>query len=193
MIRVVVSDIFGLTPALEDFASVVGAEVILDPYNGKCMDFDDEQQAYAYFVAHSGIAQYCADIKAALACQHQDMMLIGFSAGASALWEYIGTVNNPRVQGALLFYGGQIRSRPQLQPHCPTSLVFASHERHFDVAALITPLAGKQGVVIHKSQGLHGFMNALSDNYNASLYSHYVQVLAALPKSGCVASCVFSD
>mgnify|MGYP000412717525 FL=1 len=52
---VLVSDIFGKTPALVTLAKKLNANMIVDPYSGVDMAFNSEQQAYEYFIQHSGL------------------------------------------------------------------------------------------------------------------------------------------
>jgi tRNA G10 N-methylase Trm11 len=53
MTIIIASDIFGRTLELEDFAADLSSKsmkaIILDPYQGKSMEFKDESKAYAYF------------------------------------------------------------------------------------------------------------------------------------------------
>jgi len=55
---ILVSDIFGKTPALIQLAEAIGATAIIDPYDGVDMGFEDESKAYAYFVEQVGFEQY---------------------------------------------------------------------------------------------------------------------------------------
>jgi hypothetical protein len=53
MIKAIVTDIFGITPALEELAgAVVSVTAIIDPYSGKEMNFGAESLAYEYFMIH---------------------------------------------------------------------------------------------------------------------------------------------
>ncbi|MEO2278930.1 dienelactone hydrolase family protein [Pseudoalteromonas pernae] len=192
MKRVVVSDIFGRTKALEALAFDIDAHKVIDPYGGMDLGFIDEPQAYNHFTEHSSVNEYGAIVKEAIAHYQEPVTLIGFSVGASAVWEMIGTHQLANLSGALLFYGGQIRKRTQLQPSCPTTLVFAHEEQHFDVQELMSSLSSKERVNCHRATGLHGFMNAHSVNYNQHCYQHYLHTIKAKPLHQCVSSCSFS-
>ncbi|WP_462158817.1 dienelactone hydrolase family protein [Pseudoalteromonas sp. GB56] len=192
MKRVIVSDIFGRTKALEALAYDLDAHKVIDPYAGSDLGFENEQHAYAHFTRHSSVDDYGAIVKEAISHYQEPITLIGFSVGAAAIWEMIGTHQQEHVSGALLFYGGQIRTRTQLQPSCPTTLVFAHEEQHFDVLELMSSLSVKERVNCHRASGLHGFMNALSDNYNPHCYQHYLHTIKAKPLHQCVSTCSFN-
>ena len=40
---IIVSDIFGMTPALQKLSAEIGAAEIIDPYSGKLMEFIDQK------------------------------------------------------------------------------------------------------------------------------------------------------
>ena len=44
---ILVSDIFGKTPALIQLGKAIGATAIIDPYDGVDMSFEDKSKAYA--------------------------------------------------------------------------------------------------------------------------------------------------
>lgn len=89
-----VSDIFGRTKALEK----IGIEIsgndpdirIIDPYQGVDLFFETEALAYDYFMDRVGLKKYVSILMDHLACSAPDMVLIGFSVGASAIWEISG-------------------------------------------------------------------------------------------------------
>ena len=95
MIILLATDIFGITDAVESLSkrlNVVCESVqILDPYGAKRMNFQDEDQAYEAFNQLCGLEAYatlCA--KALEARLDEDLVMIGFSMGASAIWKEIG-------------------------------------------------------------------------------------------------------
>ena len=83
---VLVADIWGLTPALHKLGKELGDALIIDPYQGKQMDFINEQSAYDYFSKHIGLDQYLKLFQAKIEEISDVKTLIGFSVGASVLW-----------------------------------------------------------------------------------------------------------
>lgn len=85
--RMVVSDIFGRTSALEALSRAVGSVTdIIAPYDGKDMGFATEPMAYAYFMDHIEICAYDHLLATRLTEIPKIDVLIGFSVGASAIW-----------------------------------------------------------------------------------------------------------
>ena len=100
-----VSDIFGQTSALDALAFDLQTRIqrkandagklfdischMVDPYAGERFNFADQAEAYQYFSTHSTIEKYANDISTVLAkldFKHATWV-IGFSAGASAVWQ----------------------------------------------------------------------------------------------------------
>ena len=88
MTIVIVSDIFGKTPALEKLCSdLPGRVIIVDPYKGKYLQFKDESEAYSYFSKHVGLDCYSKILENEVELVSDNLILVGFSIGASAIWE----------------------------------------------------------------------------------------------------------
>lgn len=92
--------------------------------------------------------------------------LLGFSAGASALWKAISRAPCPQVKKSWLFYSGQIRNLMECQPGCPVHFIFPRKEEHFEVDVVMRDLKGRPNLTLEKTTYLHGFMNPLSSNFN---------------------------
>ena len=117
---------------------------IVDPYAGERFNFADEAEAYQYFSTHSTIEKYANDVSAVLAkldFKHATWV-IGFSAGASAVWRLAASLEGEQYRNvhAVGFYGGQIRHLTELSPLVPIHLVFPKSEAHFDIDELIETL-----------------------------------------------------
>ena len=93
----VCSDIFGITPALKSFFSDWHGELLLlSPYTQE-LHFADEKNAYQYFQQQGGLDSYRQKLRlmlVQLAAQQQhlqkNVIAVGFSAGAAALWCELG-------------------------------------------------------------------------------------------------------
>jgi len=178
---ILVSDIFGKTPALIQLGKAMGATAIIDPYDGVDMGFEDESNAYAYFVKQVGFEQYCDVLQSELQNQvspiHSMNVLIGFSIGASAIWKLSDNPDITNIERGICYYGSQIRNLKTVTPRFDIDLIFPEKEDHFDVLALQKALYQKENVQITQTQYLHGFMNLHSNNYNQTAYDEHISEL----------------
>lgn len=173
--KVIVSDIFGRTPALEELAGAVGSVAeIIDPYDKKNMNFTAEPLAYEYFMTHVGIRAYEQVVAARLAKILKIDLLIGFSVGAAAVWGISGTLFPEKVNRAVCFYGSQIRHTFDIVPQIPMDHILPRKEPGFDIDTLAEILSGKPSVTVHSTFFLHGFMNQLSPNFSRTGYDVWV-------------------
>ncbi len=170
--KVIVSDIFGSTPALEDLAGAVGAVTdIIDPYGGKQMGFDTEPRAYDHFMTHVGIGAYSEILSARLAETPRVSILIGFSVGAAAIWGISEALAPDKIGRAVCFYGSQIRHATDIVPNISIEHLLPKKEPVFSIHDLAAALSGKKNVTVLRTPYLHGFMNRLSLNFNRAGYA----------------------
>ncbi|MCK5097763.1 MAG: dienelactone hydrolase family protein, partial [Desulfobacteraceae bacterium] len=113
----------------------------------------------------------------AISSESDQLLLIGFSVGACAIWLLSEHEVSQNISGAVCFYGSQIRNTTDLSPKFPVKIILPKKEEHFSIKDLSSKLELKQNVRIHKSRYLHGFMNVYSKNYNQTAYNHYLQWL----------------
>ncbi|KGJ93372.1 hypothetical protein [Thalassotalea sp. ND16A] len=177
MSTVIVSDVFGKTPALMALSEQLQANTIVDPYDGRNMGFSDETQAYAHFIEHVGFDGYLAKLLKIIESTSAQMTLIGFSVGASAIWQMSEKLSASKVKRAVCFYGSQIRNYTDINPQFEIDLVFPKSEPHFDVLTLEAMLANKTNVSTFRVEYLHGFMNQCSTNYHEVGYRALVEML----------------
>ncbi|WP_062260634.1 dienelactone hydrolase family protein [Endozoicomonas arenosclerae] len=186
MQRFIVSDIFGRTDALENMADQLPGQVqIIDPYNGKHMNFSDEADAYEYFVSHVGLKEYKNILINQVREISEPLTLLGFSVGASAIWSISDNALLKSITGALAFYGSQIRNAQEVTPRFPVKLIFPEAEKHFDVSELIPSLLRKRNTDGIQVEYLHGFMNYYSPNYDSKGYEEYLTKLQLIPEEEC--------
>lgn len=174
------TDIFGKTNAVEAFSerlSAVGEKVhIFDPYDAKPMHFQNENEAYEVFMQTCGLESYAEMCQKTLdALCDEEVILIGFSMGASALWKALDGREEGNIKHFYGFYASQIRHFLDANPRVPCTLVFPNCEPHFNVEALISKLATKEMLTCIKTPYSHGFMNPLSVNYDAKGYTEYCE------------------
>ena len=178
MLQIIVSDIFGKTPAVEEIArSLPGQTDILDPYGSKFMNFEDESRAYEYFTSEVGLENYAANLAGRIRAERKTVCLIGFSVGASAVWLVSSKKIASRISSGICFYGSQIRKYTQIEPGFPIQMVLPESEPHFSVKELAEHIGQKRNVTIYPSDFLHGFMNSYSENFNRKAYDFYMQWL----------------
>jgi hypothetical protein len=175
----VVTDIFGATAPLQQALAALQATDhslqidICQPDSCQSgLVFADDQLAYQAFVQQGGLERYRSQVCARLEAQPVDFVL-GFSAGAAALWCALSAAT-PGAGKALLCYGGQIRQHTELVPQWPVTCLWTD-EAHFDVRVL-------QSALQHHPQlqqchwGLqHGFINPHSKGYQAEAAAEFWQ------------------
>lgn len=176
---IVVSDIFGKTPALEKLCCDLSEAVeIIDPYNGNYFQFKDESEAYSYFTEYVGLKSYSKILNDKILNLKTNSILIGFSVGASAIWQ-ISNRKMKNVSSTICFYGSQIRNNTNISPAIPMRIVMPKSEEHFSVKELSNVLKQKQHVTVCDTEYFHGFMNLNSKNYNEIAYKYYIKWLHA--------------
>lgn len=180
MTTIFVSDIFGRTPELECLAQEVTKDYrIIDPYDSVNKSFKSEQAAYQYFQDNVGLDTYSSHIDEQLSLINGHISVVAFSMGASALWNIsIKQSLSDKIIDAVGFYGSQIRKLTEITPCFPIELVFPAHEAHFDINVLIEQLSSTQKVSIRQVPYLHGFMNALSPNFDSKGYKLETRALS---------------
>jgi len=172
---ILVSDIFGLTDELIELRNSIAEDVvILDPYQGKKNLFTDENDAYNYFTEHCDLGEYAELVHHEITKNDEAVYLIGFSIGASAIWCCSDKLNEKNVSSAYLFYGSQIRNHLEITPEIALNIVMPRYEEHFSISELKESLASFGNIKLQSSNGLHGFMNKRSKNYNQTEYDNYV-------------------
>lgn len=178
---VVVTDIFGRTPELDDLcASLQQDTLIVDPYQGIYRAYENEATAYSTFSRDVGLDHYCEHLLETLALINEAYTIIGFSVGAAAVWRCSDKMNSNQVSLCVGYYGSQIRNALEVTPAVPCELIFPHSEAHFCVDSIIEVLTHTPRVSIEKREGLHGFMNRCSVNYDDALYQAEVNRLRQL-------------
>lgn len=163
-----VTDIFGDGPWLQQVRETIEpyAQITcVSPYSSK-QAFDHEHQAYQAYCQDCGHENYLYKVRAALQQLSTYTLALGFSAGASALWRALSDYSGDHVQHFIGFYPGQIRNALALNTQISTTLVFPSHESHFDLVPVKSALRKKDKVEVLDSAWLHGFMNPCSEGFH---------------------------
>ena len=175
----IVSDIYGLTPALSKLSQAISSNlVIVDPYNNKIQAIESEQDSYNNFIQQCGHDKYTDKLLECFESLKVPTTCIAFSAGASAAWRAQLLTGNTHLKRLIGFYPSQIRNYLALDANVPCEFIFPESESHFNVDEVIKALSTKAGVKCYKTNFLHGFMNEYSTNFNAQglvEYSSYIK------------------
>lgn len=177
---ILVTDVFGITSALIKLSEELNETAIVDPYDGIDMMFNNEADAYSYFMEYVGLDAYLVKLQKIVQPTSTAITLIGFSVGSCAIWRLSDRVQSNSIKRGICFYGSQIRHYSELNPAFEIELIFPESEPYFDVCELQVNLAKKQNVKTIRVDHLHGFMNKRSKNYNWAAYRDQVDRLSAL-------------
>ncbi|MCL1078832.1 hypothetical protein D5R81_14165 [Parashewanella spongiae] len=178
----VVSDIWGATEPFKKLCQDIGDNVIsIDPYDGVNLSFSDEQQAYQHFIKNVGLEQYTQLVFHQVSQHKQSAgILIGFSIGASAIWNISSMLSEYQIMKAYCFYGGQIRHKTDMLPSIEIELIAPQSEAHFDQNEMLNAIQKIKKVNIQRTPYYHGFMNSLSRNFDKQGYEKYLDLLVRL-------------
>jgi len=173
------TEIWGKTPHVDLMASkfedIASNITIIDPYDGSDPAFGSEEDAYARYTADCGHSQYGQRVLDALQLATEPTCLVGFSAGAGAVWSAVCAENVGAAKGAVCFYGSPIRNMMDYSPKVPVDLVFSENEPHFDVETVARTLQDIPLAQSYITPFEHGFMNPLSKNYHEEAYHFWLQ------------------
>jgi|TARA_B110000211_G_scaffold59127_1_gene66215 hypothetical protein len=190
-----VADIFGRTEEFKALCQQITSNIeqvlnlknsvnvechLIGPYQKQPKLFNSEQDAYQYFTKTVTLQGYVKHLKTELSKISGINFLVGFSVGGSAVWQLCAENTAKQNVLATCFYSSQIRHMMQLTPNIETRLILPISEEHFSVAEMCSVLQKKPNITIEQSRKLHGFMNALSPNYDSNAYQHYIKRLTDL-------------
>ena len=178
------TDIFGHTPEVQslarDLASNRGGRVrIVSPYGDDRPRFASAVEAYAAFTARTGLEQYAQTLAQELKATSPDLA-VGFSVGATALWVALAGLPKPFTGRAVLYYGSRIREHLDLRPAGDVRLVFAEQEASSAPAKLVATLQARGMAAELRHGTAQGFMNQLSQGWDATAYAVEMQRLRGL-------------
>lgn len=179
---IITTDIFGRTDHLDVFAVLLARNgtpsTVVDPYEGVRRCFTEEAQAYEAFLEAGGHDRYASRLRSTMDTLAGPLVLVGFSAGATAAWICALDRQAGKVMHLVGFYPGRIRYHLNQIPPCPTTLIFPCREDHFNVDSVIRIVSQHEQVTCIKTKLFHGFMNPLSRNHNAAAASEYTATIA---------------
>lgn len=167
---VIVTDIFGLCESVDNLINHLSQRminpVVIEPYQGTRYNFINEQDAYEAFIEQCGHDKYFSLVSNSLSLEKPEL-IIGFSAGASAVWR-ASNLENLGCKGAMCFYPTQIRNHLDIKPKIPLNVIFPRTEKAFDVLDISNKISSYKNVNTEITPFQHGFMNKCSTGYNLS-------------------------
>lgn len=184
-IRIVIAtDIFGHGEYVEDLSNslkkVCSSISIVSPYSERQVKLTNEHDAYRKFTSECGHESFSKFITKTISESSASTFLIGFSAGASAIWHSIGSSVFVNLIHFVGFYPTEIRNNLDLTPSCSTRIIFPCHEESFDVGEVSRVLTKNAAVECQLTDLHHGFMNPQSKNYDsakAKTFSEAIKVV----------------
>lgn len=189
---ILVSDIWGKTPEFVALSEQLKTSLcrnkklssdckleLVSPYDllqfNEFAKFDNEQQAYEYFIKHIGLHSYSEQLKQVVAAQTELVTVVAFSVGGSALWQISEDLDiATKVAKAFCFYSSQVRHSLELEPKFPVTYIAPKSEQHFEIGSVVDSLTNKSQVDVIEAEYLHGFMNACSDNFNKDATEQFI-------------------
>jgi len=178
-----VTDIFGDSAQLRaTLARLDISAVVVSPYP-EIRAFANETEAYQAFLTAGGLDAYYQRLLRVVPDQtNSDLkLMLGFSAGAAALWRFISNEQAQQFAGtveAWLYYGGQIRHELNLEPKLTTSLRW-SLETQFDVWQCHQAMQHKATVDSIVLPYPHGFINPQSKGFITNAAADFWSALAS--------------
>jgi dienelactone hydrolase len=126
--------------------------------------YEESIEAYDFFTKNIGFEVYkeINGVASLLKEKYDHVFVLGFSVGATIAWR---CCENLLYSGIVACYGSRIRDYTDLNPACPTFLLFAK-EDCFDVHAMVCQLQNKQQLAIMEFDAEHGFLDSYSKHYN---------------------------
>lgn len=180
---IAITDIFGKTKHFQEMidhlSSAYDEVEMIDPYNGVDNRFVSEEEAYEHFQETMGLKKYSEILLQALQSKetNKQIVVLGFSVGASAIWAISGNLKTTCKVRAICFYSSQIRNYLDVIPQITIDLYFAKSESAYDVGKIIKDIVTKPNVTCYNTSYLHGFMNGLSINYDQAGYNQYIKAI----------------
>jgi dienelactone hydrolase len=176
------SDIFGISDAflslLED-VDVSDIAIYDSPYLQPQIHFETEKQAYQCFQDNGGIDAYILRLTKRLKSHENIQHVVGFSAGAAALYKVMSNLPDNNIH-VTLFYPGQIRYFLDKHPNNPCHIIFPNTEPHFPLSEVIKVLKQQSQIQVEQNIYEHGFMNKNSTGFDQGAYNFYCKMLSAL-------------
>lgn len=166
---IVLHEIYGLNLFIKEQQEAfqkLGYTVICPDLLGRQpFPYEQEKQAYDYFMHHIGFDCYTKinDMATKYKVQYKKVFLLGFSVGATIAWR---CSEHSAYDSIICLYGSRIRDYLDVVPVCPISLLFAQRDS-FPVTEVISQLQKKEKVTTMTVDAFHGFLDPYGRHYDA--------------------------
>ena len=179
---ILLHEIYGINEHISDYAQLFfenGFDVNVPNMLNRSEPFTYEEEALAYehFMTNVGFIKAKAqinDLIVKIANEYEHIRIIGFSIGATIGWL---CSENVCVQKVVGFYGSRIRQYTEIKPTAETILIYGDKETSFNPADLKASLCLVSNVDVKIVEGLHGFADPYSINYNQSVTNSLIECL----------------
>lgn len=169
---VVLHEIYGINQHIKDFClQLSGLDFDVFAPNmlqiETVFDYEQEDLAYNNFFQHIGFEKAFGKVILFLhqiRKRYNRVIVVGFSTGATVAWL---CSREPELCNAVVgFYGSRIRDYLDIEVRCPVLLFVPTEEKSFNVSDFINIVKMKESVLVKQLDGLHGFTNPSSPNFN---------------------------
>lgn len=179
---ILLHEIYGINQHMKDYAQMF-FQYGFDVYVPNLLDrsepftYEEEAEAYGDFMMNVGFSK--AKLKVdelieSIASKYENIRLIGFSIGATVGWL---CSDNTCIGKMIGFYGSRIRQYTELIPNTKVILIYGDKEKSFNPLDLKGNLALHTNVEVEIVEGLHGFADPYSKNYNERITKHFIPYL----------------
>lgn len=176
---IIATEIWGKTPHVDamvaSFEEIASKVTVVDPYDGADPAFASEEAAHACYKEQCGDAVYAQRVAKTIAEAAEPVCLLGFSAGAGAVWTAASNSSVDTVKAAVCFYSSSIHTMTDYVPKVPVEFVFAKEEPHYDVENVARSLQDIKNVQCYITPFEHGFLNPASAQYDSEVYFFWLQ------------------
>lgn len=151
----------------QNFASRGYSVLCPDLLDGKVFQYEQEEEAYFHFRNSVGFGFALEQVTEVLnqeSGNYKRVVLLGYSIGATIAWR--SSEKLQKCDGVIGYYGSRIRDYMEIDPKCPTLLIFPEEEKSFDPKEIQKELMNKQMVEAYVLNGSHGFADSFSKKYN---------------------------
>ena len=165
---IILHEIYGINQFIISYQKVFEEQeynVFLPYMTEREYTYQESEKAYNYFMHNIGFDVYkeINSLIEEIAPLYDKVFLLGFSVGAAVAWR---CSENALCDGVVCCYGSRIRDYLEVNPVCPTLLIFAS-EDSFDVGNVMRILEERERVSTIQYDAKHGFIDEFSPNYDS--------------------------
>lgn len=168
---IILHEIYGINNHMlktEEYWRNRGFDVIIPNFyeNNEKFEYQEEKDAYEYFnnIGFNTCVCKVNELIKESKKTYKHIFLIGYSIGATVAWL---CSENSECSGIVCYYGSRIRDYIQINPLCPSLVIFASTENSFNVQEIASTIDKADNTEVYILEGKHGFADLFSRNYSS--------------------------